>query len=163
MNVANATRNSTTGLYRRILRNQGGKVPDQSQYSRLYIPGRILYCEKVRISSPILVSHLNSEGKAGVEKNEKSSDEGEAEQEKPKRKRGVASLTAMTQALQERLIIAKHQSFDSKYIYTPRWAEKEEFSEIIVSRTMIRDHNAVFGMMAEFDNTDPDIPLKVLS
>ena len=160
--VENATQNSTTGLYKRVLENQTVSMPE-SQFVQLYIPGRILYCEKIRISSPVLTSSMHSENIQVVVEDENNSKRKETIETKPKRKRGAASLNAMKQALQERLIIAKYQSFDSKYVYTPRWAEKEEFCEIIVSRTMIRDHNAIFGMMAEFDKTDPKIPLKVLS
>ena len=121
-----------------------------AEFSRLYIPGRILYIEKVRISSPVLAKSL-------------SVTQEEAIKAGGRRKRGMQSLKHMTSLIQERLIIAKYQSFDSKYVYTPRWATKEEFSEIVVSRTMIRDHTAVFGIMREFEAMSPAIALKVLS
>ena len=151
--VENAARHSTTAGLQRALKPEQVLKRAEPRYTQLYIPGRILYIEKVRISSPVLVHNLRN----------RSVNASSSEQQGAKRKRGVASLNAMTQALQERLIIAKYQSFDSKYIYTPRWAQKEEFCEIVVSRTMIRDHTAVFGIMGEFDNSDPNEALKVLS
>ncbi|KAJ3197750.1 hypothetical protein HDU82_001382 [Entophlyctis luteolus] len=41
-----------------------------------------------------------------------------------------------------------------KYHYVPRWARKEEFQEIIVSRSMIADHSP-FDMLREFQAAPP--------
>ncbi|KAJ3363324.1 hypothetical protein HDU91_003035 [Kappamyces sp. JEL0680] len=116
-----------------------------STYEPMFIPGRILYIEKLRVLNPRLVPKVVSP-------------EGEV-----KRKRGLASMNAMTEAIKERVVIAQHKSFDCKYVYTPRWASKEEFMEMIVSRTMISDHNAIFPIMREFYSTHPHVPLQVLS
>jgi hypothetical protein len=50
-------------------------------------------------------------------------------------------------AIQETLTIRPYSSFDYKYIYTPRWASKEEFQEIIISRSMVMDHLDIFGLL----------------
>ena len=119
-----------------------------SRHDCLFVPGRILYIEKLRILEPQQPRLPPSS-------------------ETQTRKRGQESLQKIRQTISDakhKLEIAKHKSFDSKYIYTPRWASKHEFTEIIVSRTMIRDHLSVFGIMKEFDSVEFDSnPLKVLS
>jgi hypothetical protein len=119
-----------------------------SRHDCLYVPGRILYIEKLRILEPQPPTQDPS-------------------LQPQVRRRGMESLQKFRQTVSEakhKLEIAKHRSFDSKYIYTPRWASKHEFTEIIVSRTMIRDHLSVFGIMKEFDSDEFDNnPLKVLS
>ena len=120
-----------------------------SRHDCLYVPGRILYIEKIRIMEPQLASLNPSPNPQGG------------------RRRGMESLQKIRQtmaAAKHKLDIAKHRSFDSKYVYTPRWATKHEFTEIIVSRTMISDHVSIFGILKEFDSTKFDHnPLKVLS
>jgi hypothetical protein len=118
----------------------------------MFIPGRILYIEKQRIFNPALLPrHPRRRAEMG------GGGGGD------KRKRGIVSLNEMMDDLKERIVIAQHKVSDSKYVYTPRWATKEEFMEMIVSRTMISDHNAVFPIMREFFLTPCTVSLQVLS
>jgi hypothetical protein len=122
-----------------------------SNFPPMFIPGRILYIEKQRIFNPALLPlhprRRTAEMGGGGDK----------------RKRGIVSLNEMMDDLKERIVIAQHKVSDSKYVYTPRWATKEEFMEMIVSRTMISDHNAVFPIMREFFLTPSTVSLQVLS
>jgi hypothetical protein len=111
----------------------------------MFIPGRILYLEKIRNYQKVF------------DVSESTQDVGW------KRKRGQYSLQRFTDVVRERVKILNHKSIDYKYAYAPRWADKEEFQEIIVSRSMIRDHVIVFGIMKEFENFNPSAPLRSLS
>lgn len=107
-----------------------------------FLPGKILYLEKKRQKGTIKQS-FNLKRKV-----EKVKD---------------TSLNLFMNTLQETLKIRPYSSFDYKYIYTPRWASKEEFQEIIISRSMVTDHLDVFGIFDKFANYDEDTPLHVYS
>jgi hypothetical protein len=114
-------------------------------FKPMFIPGRILYLEKIR-------DHVNVfDSKESVADTNR------------KRKRGQYSLQRFTDAVSERIKTLQHQSIDYKYAYAPRWADKEEFQEIMVSRSMIRDHVIVFGIMKEFETFEESVPLRALS
>ncbi|KAI8896234.1 hypothetical protein BC833DRAFT_109717 [Globomyces pollinis-pini] len=120
----------------------------ESETSPMFIPGRILYIEKL---------------KDITQKYKSNPDIIPTDPEPIKRKRGQKSLQAFTDVVKERIVYVTHISVDSKYIYLPRWATKEEFQEVVVSRTMISDHTAIFGILKEYEDIHPDLPLKVYS
>ncbi|KAJ3274718.1 hypothetical protein HDV01_002240 [Terramyces sp. JEL0728] len=111
----------------------------------MFIPGRILYLEKLRDHStrPAILD-TPSDGER-------------------RRRRGKRTLQAFTAAIKERVVEVTHIASDYKYAYTPRWASKDEFQEIIISRTMISDHTSVFGILKVFEQFHPDLPLKASS
>ena len=49
-----------------------------------------------------------------------------------------------------------------KYVYVPRWADRHEFQQIIVSRTMLSDH-LPFGILKELEDSPSGVPLRTLS
>ncbi|KAI9203526.1 uncharacterized protein BJ171DRAFT_145313 [Polychytrium aggregatum] len=51
-------------------------------------------------------------------------------------------------------------SESDKYQYVPRWASRDEFQEIQISRSMLSDHRP-FDILKELWNTPPGKPLKV--
>jgi hypothetical protein len=119
---------------------------DQIQGSgAIFIPGRILYLEKIRNYEVVF------------DITQSTVDEGR------KKKRGQLSLQRLSQALNNKFKTITHQSIDCKYVYAPRWAVKEEFQEIQISRSMLRDHTIVFGIMKEFESFNPNVPLRSFS
>ena len=115
----------------------------------MFIPGRILYLEKIRNSG---TDQDNLEIKVTKEVTNES-----------RLKRGTASIARLISVVKEKFVVMRHKPIDFKYSYTPRWADKEEFQEIIVSRSMVRDHTIVFGIFREWEDFDPSEPLKALS
>lgn len=111
----------------------------------MYLPGRILYLEKVRDNKDAKIEIIAQKVVNG------------------KRKRGTASLQAFTTAIKEKVTDTIHRPVDEKYLYKPRWAKKEEFNEILISRTMVGDHVGVFGILKYFETLDPDVTLAVKS
>ena len=113
----------------------------------LFIPGRILYLEKLR--------------------NQESAKEDDSkinqQQSESRLKRGSRSIARFISAVKERLIIMSHKPVDFKYTYVPRWADKEEFQEIKVSRSMIRDHTIIFGIFREWQEYENCQVLKAFS
>ena len=114
----------------------------------MFIPGRILYLEKVRNTGDDTIS-------IKVEQ--------QTEVQGSRLKRGTQSIAKFISVVKEKFVIMQHKPVDFKYYYSPRWADKEEFQEIIISRSMIRDHTVVFGIMREWEECDPNKPLKALS
>ena len=112
----------------------------------LFIPGRILYLEKLR----------NKESA-------KDDSENNQQQTKSRLKRGSRSIARFISAVKEKLIIMSHNPVDFKYTYVPRWADKEEFQEIKVSRSMIRDHTIIFGIFREWQEYENCQVLKAFS
>ncbi|KAJ3255253.1 hypothetical protein HK103_006396 [Boothiomyces macroporosus] len=111
----------------------------------MYLPGRILYLEKVRDNKDAKIEIIAQKVVNG------------------KRKRGTASLQAFTTAIKEKVTDTIHRPVDEKYLYKPRWAKKEEFNEILISRTMVGDHVGIFGILKYFETLDPDVTLAVKS
>ncbi|KAJ3274723.1 hypothetical protein HDV01_002245 [Terramyces sp. JEL0728] len=110
----------------------------------MYLPGRILYIEKVRDKEKI----IEKMAEGGLNK---------------RPKRGTATLQAFTTAIKEKVTDTIHRPVDEKYLYKPRWAKKEEFNEMLISRTMLGDHVAVFGILKYFENAHPESILSVKS
>lgn len=110
-------------------------------FPQMYIPGRILYIEKCRlwgdeedIDLPWTTSRYSMmTDSSSHSSSSSSSSKGSST---PKKKKGKA-----------------------KYSYAPRWASREEFQEIIVSRTLLSDHFP-FPLLEELNNTSPGRKLR---
>ncbi|KAJ3319792.1 hypothetical protein HDV06_005913 [Boothiomyces sp. JEL0866] len=112
----------------------------------MFLPGRILYIEKVRDKKDAKGSELGAQKPASG-----------------RRKRGAATLQAFTTAIKEKVTDTIHRPVDEKYLYKPRWAKKEEFNQILISRTMLGDHVGIFGILKYYETMHPDLVLTVKS
>jgi hypothetical protein len=122
-------------------------------YPPMFLPGRILYLEKIR----------NPKHEIYESKTKKKEFEPIGEMLKRKLKRGQTSIAKFIEAAKEKFIFVNHEPLDYKYAYIPRWADKEEFQEIAVSRSMIRDHTIIFGIFKEWEAFEAGTPLKSYS
>jgi hypothetical protein len=57
----------------------------------------------------------------------------------------------------------KQRKRNGKYFYVPRWADKEEFQEFLISSTCISDHTAIFEILQEYESIHPDHILRYSS
>lgn len=112
----------------------------------LHLPGRILYIEKLRDFGGHLDPTTIEVSKSGTDP--------------------LAGLGA-TDPLRRAAISAKMLRYyerrkDRKYVYVPRWAERNEFEEIVVSRSMISDHSP-WAILREFEGAPAGWPLRTTS
>lgn len=128
-------------LQTRTWRN--GEHPNSNPEIAMYIPGRILYIEKARNIHPLYKPPITTTKDHFI--------------------KGKLSLQKFKQAVADKISEVTHKSVDFKYVYAPRWADKNEFQEIVVSRSMLNDHVAVFGLMKEFEGFHPELPLRAVS
>ncbi|KAH6590894.1 hypothetical protein BASA50_008895 [Batrachochytrium salamandrivorans] len=131
---------------------QSEVVPTERTCPPMFMPGRILYIEKLRGFSP---KHSEPSSSNDVTSNS-------LRRKSHRRKPGNASLMAIKQTISTHLNQIKHRTKDYKYIYVPRWADKDEFQHIIISRSMMTDHSP-FGVLREFDESPLHIPLQTTS
>ncbi|KAJ3046076.1 hypothetical protein HDV00_003826 [Rhizophlyctis rosea] len=112
----------------------------------LHLPGRILYIEKLRDfgghldPTTIEVSKSGTDPSAGLGATD------------PLRKAAIDTKTVRYYERRK----------DRKYVYVPRWAERNEFEEIVVSRSMISDHSP-WAILREFEAAPPGWPLRTTS
>ena len=143
---------------------EAGKLPVEEDthyaYPPMYMPGRILYFEKLRgLSMKHSMDHVTPK-----------SPQNTATTQTPKYRSRNAKLRGLAHAsiMSIRKIIQPDHKEDNtrdrkksyKYIYLPRWADKNEFQYIVVSKTMLSDHTP-FGILKELDEFgSPDSPLR---
>ncbi|KAJ3055017.1 hypothetical protein HK097_000096 [Rhizophlyctis rosea] len=112
----------------------------------LHLPGRILYIEKLRDfgghldPTTISVSQSGTDPYAGLGATD------------PLRKIAISTKTLRYYERRK----------DRKYVYVPRWADRNEFQEIIVSRSMISDHSP-WAILREFEGAPAGWPLRTTS
>jgi sn1-specific diacylglycerol lipase len=124
---------------------RGGKsLDEQDEYPLRYLPGKILYIEKIRdFAARFHVNLLNQEFKTTHQSHNES-------------------VRTLRNAIQDGLSQLKERVRNYKYLYVPRWAKPQEFTQIIISRSMFSDHFA-FGILNEFEAFPLDKPLVTTS
>jgi hypothetical protein len=106
---------------------------------RVFMPGRILYIEKIP-------KKINIPSKEMPTKSKKA------------RLRGNDSLNSIKNKIRHGISKVK-QRVNGKYVYIPRWADRQEFERIVVSRSMISDHLA-FTLLQSFQDAPLSTPLR---
>lgn len=125
-------------------------VADVSNAIPTFMPGNILYIEKLRdftnqYRNPVLSPTSMEEAAYALAKHHHLGD---------------ASLVKLKKQISKGIETVKRVvKKDLKYVYVPRWAERHEFQQIIVSRSMISDH-LPFSIFKQFEEAPPGFPLR---
>ncbi|KAI8914498.1 Alpha/Beta hydrolase protein, partial [Gorgonomyces haynaldii] len=112
-----------------------------SQATPTFMPGRILYLEKLREFD--------------------RSERDDQAKEPSKQRKGNQSLNKLKEQIQENIEKIQLKK-DFKYVYVPRWTDRKEFHQIIVSRTMLTDH-VPWSILQEFEDAPSGVYLRTTS
>lgn len=108
-------------------------------------PGRILFLERIR----------DFQGRF------KKDDKAARAKTKRDRIKGNESQQQLKSKLKDDDSSKRQRNY--KHYYVPRWADREELREIILSSTAIGDHSFVFEIMQDFEQIHPDHQLRTTS
>jgi hypothetical protein len=134
----------------------GINLSEVSKAIPTFMPGKILYLEKIRDFG----GKYNSELTPTVGVEIKSLNE-----HKTFIKRGNESLNnlkKLTQAQFKKASTIPKSLKNLKYVYVPRWADRYEFQQTIVSATMLSDH-LPFEFMKQFEEMPASMALRTTS
>lgn len=125
-------------------------VAEVSSAVPTYMPGQILYLEKIRDFGRKYIESIEDETSHARE---------------PTRDRANASLNLLKKHISAGIehgietVKRQVQKKDRKYVYVPRWADRDEFQQIIVSTSMITDH-LPFKVLKQFEESPFGVGLR---
>lgn len=117
--------------------------PAVSTAPQTYMPGRVLYLEKIRDFGNYygLLPPKPTDGPT---------------------RRANATIRAFRSKIETGIQKVKDSVKEGKYVYVPRWGKRHEFQQVIVSRSMLNDHWP-FPFLKQFEEAPDGMPLRTTS